>query len=194
VEGSRSIPPQYRSDINRDVPPDWGIDLRVRGGTINYGPWADRQRADLQAVFFPTLYKDALPGGVLSPGQNRVSTELKIMIDIEERTTLRIPCREDSKDWKWKGRVAPSMKKKPKVKKGKFHTKGDDGQGVDNGPESRPFGWFDVEIFANSTVGFTMDLVAQGSGYKTCVNLDLKGIEVSSSVNHEVLLKSNLVI
>lgn len=29
---------------NGDLPPEWGIDLLVRGGTIRYGPWADRQR------------------------------------------------------------------------------------------------------------------------------------------------------
>ena len=188
--GSGGLPSQYMSDINHDVPPDWGIDLRVRGGTINYGPWADRQRADLQAVFFPTIYKDALPGKKLSPGQSRVSTELKIMIDIEERTTLRIPIREETKDSKWKGRVAPSTKKKHKDKKGKSHAKGDKIPGTDNDPENRPFGWLDIVIFPDSTIRYTMDLVAQDNGYRSCVNLDLKGIEVSSSVNHEMLLKS----
>lgn len=29
---------------NGDLPPEWGIDLVVRGGFIRYGPWADRQR------------------------------------------------------------------------------------------------------------------------------------------------------
>lgn len=29
---------------NGDLPPEWGIDLMVRGGFIRYGPWADRQR------------------------------------------------------------------------------------------------------------------------------------------------------
>ena len=29
---------------NGDLPPEWGIDLVVRGGLIRYGPWADRQR------------------------------------------------------------------------------------------------------------------------------------------------------
>lgn len=190
LDGSRHVPAQYKSDINGDVPPDWGIDLRIRGGTVNYGPWADRQRADLQAVFFPTLYKDTLPGVILSPGQSRVSTELKIIIDVEERTTLRVPTREDSKDWRWKSRVAPSTKEKTKDKKGKTQTKGKKAQGVDSSPESRPFGWLDVEIFSNSTVSFTMDLVAKSRGYKNRINLDLKGIEVSSSVNHELLLKS----
>ena len=29
---------------NGDLAPEWGIDLRLDGGTITYGPWADRQR------------------------------------------------------------------------------------------------------------------------------------------------------
>ncbi|KAK4967549.1 hypothetical protein LTR28_002663, partial [Elasticomyces elasticus] len=30
--------------INGSPPPDYGMDLAVHGGLINYGPWADRQR------------------------------------------------------------------------------------------------------------------------------------------------------
>jgi hypothetical protein len=29
---------------NGDLPPEWGVDLVIRKGTIRYGPWADRQR------------------------------------------------------------------------------------------------------------------------------------------------------
>ncbi len=29
---------------NGDLPPEWGIDLVIKGGFIRYGPWADRQR------------------------------------------------------------------------------------------------------------------------------------------------------
>ena len=29
---------------NGDVAPQWGVELYVYGGTINYGPWADRER------------------------------------------------------------------------------------------------------------------------------------------------------
>lgn len=29
---------------NSDLPPEWGIDIAIRGGIIKYGPWADRQR------------------------------------------------------------------------------------------------------------------------------------------------------
>ncbi len=29
---------------NGDLPPEWGVDLAIRGGFLRYGPWADRQR------------------------------------------------------------------------------------------------------------------------------------------------------
>ena len=29
---------------NGDLPPEWGIDLAIRGGVLRYGPWTDRQR------------------------------------------------------------------------------------------------------------------------------------------------------
>jgi hypothetical protein len=29
---------------NGDLPPEWGIDIVTHGGTLSYGPWADRQR------------------------------------------------------------------------------------------------------------------------------------------------------
>ena len=189
LNGSHDESLQYRDDVNGDMPPDWGIDLRVKGGTITYGPWADRQRTDLQAVFFPTLHMDTLPSKALAPGQTRVSTELKIIVIIEEQTTLRIPTREDSKDWKWKGRVAASRKEN-KHKKAKPNRKGNKAQGADSDPENRPFGWLDIDVAPDSTVNFAMDLVARSSGYKSRVILDLKGIEISSSVNHALLLRS----
>lgn len=29
---------------NGDLSPEWGVDMIIRGGNLNYGPWADRQR------------------------------------------------------------------------------------------------------------------------------------------------------
>lgn len=29
---------------NGDLPPEWGIDIAIRGGVLRYGPWTDRQR------------------------------------------------------------------------------------------------------------------------------------------------------
>lgn len=187
---TRNPPPEFEADINGDAPPDWGIDLKVRGGTINYGPWADRQRADLQAVFFPTLYKDAVSAAKLQPGQIRISTFLKVVLEIEDQTTLRVPTREDSKDWKWKGRTVSSDAADAKQKKMKGHAKTNKSKKVGQSPEIRPFGWLDIKVLPDSTISFAMDLVARPSGYRTHVDLDLKGVEMSSSVNHGLLWRS----
>lgn len=38
-------PPSDPFDIgNGDLPPEWGVDVAVRGGVVRYGPWSDRQR------------------------------------------------------------------------------------------------------------------------------------------------------
>lgn len=190
LESTRNPPPAVETDINDDAPPDWGIELKVRGGTINYGPWADRQRADLQAVFFPTLYKDAVPAAKLRPGQTRISTVLKVIIEIEEQTTLRVPTREDSKDWKWKGRTVTSKAADAKRKKMKGRAKTNRGKKVRQSSEVRPFGWLDIKVLPDSTVSFAMDLMARSSGYRNHVDLDLKGVEMSSSVNHGLLWRS----
>ncbi len=190
IESTRNPPPGFETDINGAAPPDWGIDLKVRGGTVSYGPWADRQRADLQAVFFPTLYKDAVPAAKLQPGQSRISTGLKVVLEIEEQTTLRVPTREDSKDWKWKGRIVTSNAADAKRKKIKGHAKTNKGMKVGQSSEVRPFGWLDIKVLPDSTVSVVMDLVAGPSGYRNHVVLDLKGVEMSSSVNHALLWRS----
>ena len=190
LETSHIPPLGFETDINGGTPPDWGIVLKIRGGTINYGPWADRQRADLQAVFFPTLYKDAVPAAKLQPGQYRVSTVLKVVLEIEDQTTLRVPTREDSKDWKWKGRSISSNAADAKGKKTKGHAKTNKGKKVSQSPEIRPFGWLDIKVLTDSTVSFAVDLVARSSGYRNYVDLDFKGVEMSSSVNHGLLWRS----
>ncbi|KAH0562140.1 hypothetical protein GP486_003164 [Trichoglossum hirsutum] len=185
----RTLPPGATEDINGDIPPEWGMDLTIQGGTIYYGPWTDRQRAHLQSVFFPRLYKDSSPARKLKPGEPRVSTTFKLFVELEEQIVFRIPTREGSKDWKWKGRsravsgIDPA-KRKAKKPKGKLNDKGVPATGV------RPFGWLDFKVMANSTVSYSMDMVASSSGYRNKLELDLRGSELSTSVNHGMLWKS----
>lgn len=177
-------------DINGSNPPDWGVHLRVSGGNIRYGPWTDRQRADLQAVFFPSLHKDTIPAAKLEVGKLRVSTVFKLVIEIEEQITVGIPTREESKDWKWKGRDSVEHETDREHKSRKINNKKKKGKKVNQSPEVRPFGWLDVKIFPDSTISFTMDLVARSRGYDNRVDIDLRRPEISTSVNHGVLLRS----
>jgi hypothetical protein len=180
-----------KSNINGDTPPQWGLELSLQGAIINYGPWADRQRADLQKVFFPTLCKDVKPAKMLHPGQTRVATSFKVYIQLDEETILRVPIREESKNWKWK-RQPDTMGQRmddQNQRRGKGERKNKtDKSGP--GPEIRPFGWLDVKVSENATVTYSMDMVAGISGYSNKLELDLPNTEITTSVNHGLLWKS----
>lgn len=82
---------------NIDLPPEYGIDITIRAGTVNYGPWSDRQRDALQKTFAPSIFFDSEPKPRLRPGDTRVHSNLVVNVQFEDRTTLRIPTREPSK-------------------------------------------------------------------------------------------------
>ncbi|KAL2825205.1 hypothetical protein BDW59DRAFT_146611 [Aspergillus cavernicola] len=175
-------------DINGAPPPEWGIDVKIDGGMINYGPWADRERVGLQNIFFPNGYQNSQPAGPLDPGESRQNSVFRFRVDFDQDTILRIPTREPSKDWQWKGRGdavrgASNMKKQQRRKRA-HATEGEKGN---LGPDIRPFGWFALRIAENSTINYTMDMVAGRSGFASQIDLDLRDSKMSSSVNHALL-------
>jgi hypothetical protein len=177
-----------RTNINGAPPPAWEIHLSLGGGAINYGPWADRLRADLQKVFNPSLSKDAVPAKKLPTGADRVPTEFKFYLEIDKDVTFRIPTREDSKNWRWKKVVAELQqhrKQERRRTRGRNHEKG-----TSTAAEQRPYGWLDVKVASNATVSYSMDQVAGSAGFSTTLNIDLPSTEVSTSVNHGVLWRS----
>lgn len=186
-ETSRAKEP---ANINGDFPPEWGIDLNLKGAVINYGPWADRQRADIQKVFFPSFCKDARPSQKLVPGQFRVPTEFKLYIEFDEETTLRVPIKEASKNWKWT-KQADNLGARPGDQKRNGNKSRKRKVDKSNpGPEIRPFGWLDVKVGANATVTYSMDMVAGPTGFSNKLELDLPNIEITTSVNHGLLWRS----
>lgn len=175
-------------DINGSKPPAWAINVSIKGGSINYGPWADRCRADLQRTFAPVLCKDSVPATPLSVGADRVPTRFKLYIELEDETTLRVPTRETSKNWKWTGREPGSKEGRGQLRRrvhGLFKKS-------DPGPQThqRPYGWLDVKVAANTTITYSMDMVAGPSGYHNNLQVDIPNSEISSSINHEPLWRS----
>lgn len=175
-------------DINGTDPPEWGLELKINGGMINYGPWTDRERVGLQNVFFPNPYRSSEPAKPLDAGETRRSTSFKVRIEIDDETTLRIPTREASKDWQWKGR-ADAIKdaarlKRQKQKRTLRNKEGDKGNA---GPDIRPFGWLSLRLARDSTVTYTMDMVPSRIGYRNYLTLDLRDTKMSTSVNHGLL-------
>ncbi|GIC85475.1 putative fermentation associated protein (Csf1) [Aspergillus udagawae] len=177
------------SDINSASPPEWGIDIKLDGGTINYGPWADRERVGLQNVFFPNTYRSSQSPEPLTPGDLRRNTVFKMRLEMSQETMLRIPTREPSKDWLWKGR-ADAIRGAPKLKKQQKRRQSRPAEGDKSnlGPDIRPFGWLSLRVAGDSTVTYTMDMVASTtSGFNNLLDLDLRDSRLSSSVNHALL-------
>jgi hypothetical protein len=175
-------------DINGCDPPAYGLDLAIRGGNIDYGPWTDRLRAELQNAFFPNPFKNTYPAQKLAPGSLRQSTVMKINVTIEHEVSLRVPTRESSKDWQWKGRAdALRSTKGPKKHREKKHFRLKKSETSRLGPDIRPFGWLTFHVDANSTVTYEMDMVPGRLGYRNNLEIDLKGTRASSSVNHALL-------
>lgn len=178
------------SNVNGNEPsPAWGMAFSIRGGDINYGPWADRKRAELQRVFFPGLSKDAKPAQRLPVGAYRTPTEFKVYVELDDEVTLRVPLRESSKNWRYKGKEVGTKFQSARDKK-RNRSRFKKSEPAPSTTSQRPYGWLDIKIASNATVSYTMDMLAGASGFRAKLDLDLPRVEISSSVNQEVLWRS----
>lgn len=176
-------------NINGSEPPAWGVHLSVKGGTMNYGPWADRQRADLQRVFVPSLSKDGTATGPLPVGAWRVPTLFDLLVELDDTVTLRIPIREESKNWRWRGKEPPLAKQETTRNTRKHRARGKKNS-KSEAVQLRQSGWLEFKLPQNSTIRFFMDMVASPSGYKTKLAVQMPSTELRSSINHDVLWRS----
>lgn len=160
-EQVRNVASSESWDIgNGDLSPEWGMDLEIKGGTITYGPWADRQRGHFQQAFTPATFFDHDATPRLKPGDERVHTAFKMFVEFSSGVTYRIPTRESSKDWQYRDMDAAS------------------------GPVARPFGWIDIALGSDSTVTFVMPVVATSEGYDMRIEIHLDHFSAASSVNY----------
>ncbi|VDB95270.1 unnamed protein product [Peniophora sp. CBMAI 1063] len=144
--------------------PEWGIDLVIHGGFVRYGPWADRQRADLQRAFFPPTYQSTEPTPKLSPGDNRTWTAMRIFVELRQGTTVYMPFREPSKDWQWDG-----LYRGPR-------------------PRRREAASLSIKAGDDSTINYLMPMVAGAEGFRPLLEVHLDSVTVSSSLNDIRLL------
>ncbi|KAH8080285.1 hypothetical protein BXZ70DRAFT_901408 [Cristinia sonorae] len=145
---------------NGDSAPEWGIDLAIIGGTIRYGPWADRQRTRLQQTFFPSAFSSAEPEPRLRPGDTRKWTAMRIFVELRDDVVLQIPFREASKNWQWDGKA--EIPERPRIREAaSIHIKASDA----------------------STISYTMPFVASPTGYDPSLEIHLDTLTVTSSLN-----------
>jgi hypothetical protein len=180
---------KWATNINGGPPPAWGMTFSIHGGSVNYGPWADRQRTELQRFFFPSLCKDVVPAKPLAPGTWRVATQFTLHVELDDEVVLKVPVREDSKNWKFKGKEPPTQLKQPRQRR-KQRGRSKKPSTAD-AAQFRPAGWLDLKVGANATVSVSMDMVAGPAGYSMTVDVDLPNTELSSSVNQEILWRSS---
>ncbi|KAI2629493.1 hypothetical protein GGS21DRAFT_526436 [Xylaria nigripes] len=187
---SSSVDPNSHNNVNGATPPAWAINLSLKGGIINYGPWADRQRAELQRVFFPSLCKDASPASPLPIGSDRVPTIFNFYLELNDDAMLRIPTREESKNWKWrKEGLAMKQQRQHDQQRGRGRGPNQKSAAI-TAAEQRPYGWFDIKIATNTTISYNMDMLPGTAGYRNVLKIDLPSTEVSTSVNHGLLWRS----
>ncbi|KAJ6499231.1 hypothetical protein C8R45DRAFT_108777 [Mycena sanguinolenta] len=145
---------------NGDMGPEWGIDLVIRGGFLRYGPWADRQRTELQKAFFPPTYQNVEETPRLKPGDKRAWTAMQVFIELRDDTTLYIPFREASKNWQWDGKT--DVQRRPKKRE----------------PAS-----IHLTVGDRSSINYIVPMVASAAGYESVLEVHLDTVEVTSSLN-----------
>ncbi|KAF8630636.1 hypothetical protein AX15_002787 [Amanita polypyramis BW_CC] len=151
---------------NGDTDPEWGIDIIIYRGIIKYGPWADRQRGDLQGIFFPSSWQNVESTPRLQPGDQRLWTTSQILVELKDNTTLQIPFREASKDWQWDGKCD-----------------------IPSRPRNREPALLQVTA-GDCSARFTIPMVADHNGYESTLEIHLDDIIVTSSLNDIRLVQS----
>ncbi|KAG9100753.1 hypothetical protein FS749_013050 [Ceratobasidium sp. UAMH 11750] len=156
---------------NGDEAPEWGVELELHGGPalITYGPWADRQRVPWQQMLTPPTYQNTQPTTILKPGGPRQCVSFRVSVRFRDVVKLRVPTRESSKDWHYDGLGDLDVQRR----------------------RHRPYGWLDLQFEADSFLKYTMPMVASRKGFQAVLEVDLKKITASSSVNQVEFLRAD---
>ncbi|RMZ92046.1 hypothetical protein DV736_g686, partial [Chaetothyriales sp. CBS 134916] len=178
----------HSKDVNGSQPPAYGMRLVIRGGDVNYGPWADRLRLEVQSAFFPAPYMPTVPAERLKAGDTRQYSRMVIEVEVQEDVSFRVPTREESKDWQWRGRAQAAREAAIQHKtREKKHFRFRRSNKSVHGNNVRPFGWFNFTVGKRSTVNYDLAMLAESTGYPNSLHISLKDTRVASSVNHSLL-------
>ncbi|KAJ3214361.1 hypothetical protein HDU67_001749 [Dinochytrium kinnereticum] len=149
-------------DSESMLPPKWGLEMRVKNGSMNYGPWSNRQSST----------KTERP----KVGQRRIYDIFELALIFEGSTTIRIPFREPSKDWKYV-----------------FTLNEDDAQ-LKTLSGSRQAGWFDLKTNSLAEIRFAIPITANENGFKTTLTMSLSDVSMLSSLDFSTFLRAQKVM
>ena len=140
--------------------PVWRLDLIMHNTTVNYGPWADRQRVELMNLYYPFDYEDLPARETPKAGHLRVAEAFQLLVRFEGDSVFRIPFREQSKDSQFGG-----SKPNPKWL-------------------SRRFAWLDWRFKSGSTIHYRMPYVYDDNGGDSQLRVELQKCAVVTSLNY----------
>ncbi|KAF8951432.1 hypothetical protein BGZ52_011844, partial [Haplosporangium bisporale] len=167
VAGKVPEPSKHGVYAEYDLPPEWAIELIIDEAVISYGPWADRQRAEIQNFFYPNAYRSLDPTPEAKAGEDRIHAMLQISVTFSSSATIKIPTQEKSKDWKYED---PEF------------------QAVQGGKSMRPFGWLEMKAAQGSMITVNIPMIYGPEGYKNVVLVELQDLVLTSSVNYAPLI------
>ncbi|ODQ83164.1 hypothetical protein BABINDRAFT_159609 [Babjeviella inositovora NRRL Y-12698] len=145
-----------------DLDPLTGIDIILSRATVNYGPWANKQRAALQSMLLPTVCRDTQ----LTTPLMRTYSGFKIFMEVHDELIFRVPFREPSKE---RANVRDDVSASP----------------------SRPFGWIELKVDEFSTMTFDTSYIPTASGWANRFQVTLSEPELRTSINHDILFKAD---
>ncbi|KAH3901912.1 Csf1p SCDLUD_001696 [Saccharomycodes ludwigii] len=152
---------------NGGTAPEQRLDIELCGAQIYYGPWTHRQLMPIKKMLAPSITRDSKPATKLKPNDTRIYTSFKLLIEITDTSTLRIPTREFSKDDEFIKQYAESKNL------------------------LRPFGWIDIELNSTSSLFFDFALCPTEDEFINTFSIELKEPIFSSSVNHDIFFKAD---
>ncbi|KAI8065374.1 uncharacterized protein B0P05DRAFT_589949 [Gilbertella persicaria] len=174
-EASDAFPGMTDIDIgNGGLSPEWGCRIYLWDAAIQYGPWADRQRNQMQDYFFPNSHRGNTPTTRLEPGQQRIPTSFETYIEFMNEGKVRVPTREKSKDWK-------------------YASGSSDLDIGSDGYYTRPYGWIDLKAGEGSYIKVTTPFVYGSNGCVNKVDMVLKETDITSSVNYSSFVQSHRI-
>ncbi|CAN3501392.1 protein Csf1p [Diutina catenulata] len=150
-----------------DPLPEHALEIEVSEGVIQYGAWADKQRIPLQNVLIPMLARDQPPSPTdYTVGAQREYAGFTLSLQVKDEMVVKVPTREPNKDKEMLSRHIAAAK------------------------TTRPFGWLELAMGAESNFGVYMSFVSTAAGTPHRLDGFFNKLEVRTSVNHDVLFSA----
>lgn len=115
-------------------------------------------------------------------------TEMRVHIELDGHSTIRVPTRESSKV-----RECRSLALRSQLISSTCDQDWDyDKFGSKPKNQQRKYGWMDIDVGPKSSIRYVMPLVASQAGFDALMDMEFYGLSASSSINYANFLKTSV--